>query len=335
MTGQEKLTYLDFCEAGSYMDFLLPILPKTGIAVTTLGTEDLAAEEIREQLRMGDRRELLQRVTDGETPLPGDPEENERKLAKLRERFAYAYPYPGLQKLYTKITVSELKIAAMAEKDEAAFHTFEEKEVVPYIPAFRREQEKVSGAVRGNAFHRTMELLDFSYLFMESGLFAGCPGTYEEYRQGLDTDRLQERLKEFLQRETASLRLTEEYAQAVSLPKIRHFLEQELAYRMWRAFEQGLLYREQPFVLGIDAKRLDQDLPEGEKVLIQGIIDVFFIENGEIVLLDYKTDVIDSLQALWNRYSVQIQYYEEALTKLMQLPVKERILYSFYLEKYE
>ena len=335
MTGQEKLTYLDFCEAGSYMDFLLPILPKTGIAVTTLGTEDLVAEEIREQLRMGDRRELLQRVTDGKTPLPGDPEENERKLAKLRERFAYAYPYPGLQKLYTKTTVSELKIAAMAEKDEAAFHTFEEKEVVPYIPAFRREQEKVSGAVRGNAFHRTMELLDFSYLFMESGLFAGCPGTYEEYRQGLDTDRLQVRLKEFLQRETASLRLTEEYAQAVSLPKIRHFLEQELAYRMWRAFEQGLLYREQPFVLGIDAKRLDQDLPEGEKVLIQGIIDVFFIENGEIVLLDYKTDVIDSLQALWNRYSVQIQYCEEALTKLMQLPVKERILYSFYLEKYE
>ena len=308
MTGQEKLTYLDFCEAGSYMDFLLPILPKTGIAVTTLGTEDLVAEEIREQLRMGDRRELLQRVTDGRTPLPGDPEENERKLAKLRERFAYAYPYPGLQKLYTKTTVSELKIAAMAEKDEAAFHTFEEKEVVPYIPAFRREQEKVSGAVRGNAFHRTMELLDFSYLFMESGLFAGCPGTYEEYRQGLDTDRLQVRLKEFLQRETASLRLTEEYAQAVSLPKIRHFLEQELAYRMWRAFEQGLLYREQPFVLGINAKRLDQDLPEGEKVLIQGIIDVFFIENGEIVLLDYKTDVIDSLQALWNRYSVQIQY---------------------------
>ena len=335
MTGQEKLTYLDFCEAGSYMDFLLPILPETGIAVTLLGTEDLAAEEIREQLRMGDRRELLQRAADGEIPLPGDPKENERKLSKLRERFAYTYPYPGLQKLYTKTTVSELKIAAMAEKDEAAFHTFEEKEVVPYIPAFRREQEKVSGAVRGNAFHRTMELLDFTYLFKESGLFAGCPATYEEYREGMDPDRLQKRLEEFLQRETAALRLTEEYAQAVSLPKIRHFLEKELAYRMWSAFEQGRLYREQPFVLGIDARRLDPELPEAEKVLIQGIIDVFFIENGEIVLLDYKTDVIDSLQALWNRYSVQIQYYEEALTKLMQLPVKEKILYSFYLEKYE
>ena len=335
MTGQERLTYLDFCEAGSYMDFLLPILPKTGIAVKTLRTEDLAAEELGEQLRMGDRREQLRLIACGETPLTGDPEENERKLMHLRERFAYQYPHPGLQKLYTKTTVSELKIAAMAEKDEAAFHTFEEKEVVPYIPGFRREQEKVSGAVRGNAFHRTMELLDFTYLFTESGLFTGCPNNYEEYRRGLDKNRLQNRLEEFLQRETISLRLTEEYAKAVSLPKILNFLEQELAYRMWRAQEQGLLYREQPFVLGIDAKRLDPDLPEGEKVLIQGIIDVFFIEDGEIVLLDYKTDVIDSLEALWNRYNVQIQYYEEALTKLMQMRVKERILYSFYLEKYE
>jgi len=335
MTGQERLTYLDFCEAGSYMDFLLPILPQTGIAVKTLRTEDLAVEELREQLRMGDRREQLRLIACGETPLTGDPEENERKLMYLRERFAYQYPHPGLQKLYTKTTVSELKIAAMAEKDEAAFHTFEEKEVVPYIPGFRREQEKVSGAVRGNAFHRVMELLDFMYVFVESGLFEKCPGDYETYRKRLDAERLKNRLEEFLQRETVSLRLTEEYAKAVSLPKILNFLEQELAYRMWRAQEQGLLYREQPFVLGIDAKRLDPDLPEGEKVLIQGIIDVFFIEDGEIVLLDYKTDVIDSLEALWNRYNVQIQYYEEALTKLMQMPVKERILYSFYLEKYE
>ena len=335
MTGQERLTYLDFCEAGSYMDFLLPILPKTGIAVKTLRTEDLAVEELGEQLRMGDRREQLRLIACGETPLTGDPEENERKLMHLRERFAYQYPHPGLQKLYTKTTVSELKIAAMAEKDEAAFHTFEEKEVVPYIPGFRREQEKVSGAVRGNAFHRVMELLDFMYVFVESGLFEKCPGDYETYRKRLDAERLKNRLEEFLQRETISLRLTEEYAKAVSLPKILNFLEQELAYRMWRAQEQGLLYREQPFVLGIDAKRLDPDLPKGEKVLIQGIIDVFFIEDGEIVLLDYKTDVIDSLEALWNRYNVQIQYYEEALTKLMQMPVKERILYSFYLEKYE
>lgn len=382
MTGQEKLTYLDFSEAGSYMDFLLPILPQTDIDVRIMGIEDLAAAEIREQLRLGDRREMLCRVA-GESVfchdwvenkagvvsdegiaedktrvdlrkntadntetlqeeidwnalgIEGDNTVNNRKLHQLRERFAYRYPYPGLQKLYTKTTVSELKIAAMAEKDEAAFHTFEEKEVVPYIPEFRREKEKVSGAVRGNAFHRTMELLDFDWMFVESGFFAKCPETYADYQAGLDKDRLQKRLEEFIKRETESLRLTEEYAQAVNLPKIRHFLEQELAYHMWRAEEQGLLYREQPFVLGIDAGRLNPELPAEEKVLIQGIIDVFFVENGEIVLLDYKTDVIESLQALWNRYSVQIQYYEEALTKLMQMPVREKILYSFYLEKYE
>lgn len=336
MTGQEKLAYLDFSEAGSYMDFLLPILPQTDIDVRIMGIEDLAAAEIREQLRLGDRREMLCRVA-GENALgiAGDNVSNNRKLRQLRERFAYHYPYPGLQKLYTKTTVSELKIAAMAEKDEAAFHIFEEKEVVPYIPAFRREKEKVSGAVRGNAFHRTMELLDFDWIFVASGFFVKCPENYVDYQAELDKDRLQKRLEEFIKRETESLRLTKEYAQAVNLPKIRHFLEQELAYRMWRAEEQGQLYREQPFVLGIDAGRLNPELPEEEKVLIQGIIDVFFVENGEIVLLDYKTDVIESLQALWNRYSVQIQYYEEALTKLMQMPVKEKILYSFYLEKYE
>ena len=106
MTGQEKLTYLDFCEAGSYMDFLLPIPPKTGIAVTKRWEQ-----KTWQQRRSGnncawrpqgtvaacDRRQDL---------LPGDPEENERKLAKLVERFAHAYPYPGLQKLYTKVTVS-------------------------------------------------------------------------------------------------------------------------------------------------------------------------------------------------------------------------------------
>ena len=83
MTGQEKLTYLDFCEAGSYMDFLLPVLPQTGIAVKTLRTEDLAAEELGEQLRMGDRREQLRLIACGETTLTGDPEENERKLMYL------------------------------------------------------------------------------------------------------------------------------------------------------------------------------------------------------------------------------------------------------------
>ena len=69
--------------------------------------------------------------------------------------------------------------------------------------------------------------------------------------------------------------------------------------------------------------------------MIQGIIDVFFVEEGEIVLLDYKTDVVENMQQLWNRYSTQMDYYEEALTGCMEKVVKEKILYSFYLETYE
>ncbi len=141
MTGQEKLTYLDFCEAGSYMDFLLPILPKTGIAVTTLGNRRPGGRGDQGTTAHGRPQGTVAACDGRRDSFAGDPEENERKLAKLRERFAYAYPHPGLQKLYTKTTVSELKIAAMAEKDEAAFHTFEEKEVVPY-PGFPQRTGK-------------------------------------------------------------------------------------------------------------------------------------------------------------------------------------------------
>ena len=78
---------------------------------------------------------------------------------------------------------------------------------------------------------------------------------------------------------------------------------------------------------------MNSDFPATEKVLIQGIIDAFFVEDGEIVLLDYKTDKVQTAKELWERYETQLDYYEEALTKLMQMPVKERILYSFSLEE--
>ncbi|MDE5891382.1 MAG: PD-(D/E)XK nuclease family protein, partial [Acetatifactor sp.] len=89
-----------------------------------------------------------------------------------------------------------------------------------------------------------------------------------------------------------------------------------------------LLYREQPFGYGISAARLKPQFPKEEKVLIQGIIDAFFVENGQIVVVDYKTDRIQTGEELWNRYAEQLKYYEEALGKLMQLPVREKLLYS-------
>ena len=76
------------------------------------------------------------------------------------------------------------------------------------------------------------------------------------------------------------------------------------------------------------------EFPETETVLIQGIIDVFFEEEGGLVLLDYKTDAVSSMEELWNRYETQLDYYQEAVQKLSGKPVRERMLYSFHLETY-
>ncbi len=318
----ERLSYLDFIEAGSYLDFLLPILPATGVKVSVIEPEQLLGTQVMEQVQLYAGQQRLEDA--GELA-------DVAALQGLRERFAYQYPYANLQKLYTKTTVSELKIAAMAERDEGAFHTFEEREVVPYIPLFKREEEAVSGTVRGNAYHRVMELLDFEALLGEQ--FSELPKDYESYREKVDVVRLAADLHRFLQEETASLRLPEEYLQAVRQEKIVHFLLAPVAYRMWAADRRGELYREQPFVYGISADRLSEEFPKEESVLIQGIIDVFFVEDGKLVLLDYKTDVIGSMEELWNRYSTQLDYYQEALEKIMGVPVGEKVLYSFYLEK--
>lgn len=305
--GSDFLLYPDFMESAGYLDFLLPILWATSIRVSVLGEEELAAGEWKEQLTLRDRRQLLEQA---------EQFADETALEALRKRLDTRYSYENLAGLYTKTTVSELKIAAMADKDEEAYHTFEEKEVQPYIPAFRREEEKVSGTVRGNAYHRVMELLDFGTI-MDA----------EKPRWG-------EILRGFLKEATEDRRLKQEYADAVSEKKILHFLETDLAQRMKCAEENSRLHREQPFVVGISADRLGEQFPKEETVLIQGIIDVFFEEEDGIVLLDYKTDLVSGMEELWNRYETQLDYYSEALERLTGKPVKERILYSFHLEKY-
>lgn len=307
--AQEQLSFPDFIEAGSYLDFLLPVLGKTGIAVTVMDSSDLEEAAETEQLLMGGRRFLLEEV-ENRTDLEA--------LEGLKKRLSAKYAYENLAGLYTKTTVSELKIAAMAGKDEEAYHAFEEKELVPYIPAFRGEEEKVTGTVRGNAYHRAMELLDFPLLLQEK-----------------DRTKREKCLEEFLREKVEKGRLTKEYFEALSMKKLMAFLDTPLAERMCLAQKEGRLYREQPFVLGISANRLKADFPEEETVLIQGIMDVFFVEEDGIVLLDYKTDAVKSMEELWNRYETQLTYYSEALQKLLQKPVKERLLYSFRLNTYE
>lgn len=318
--NQGKLTFLDFVRAQNYLDFLKPILKKSGLKIRPVGQEHLAGEQVEEQIDLGVSRSRLQSA--GVLAEPGRREE-------LQSRFSFCYPYENLQGLYTKTTVSELKIAVMSERDEAAYHAFEEEEPAAFVPDFRREQEPVTGTVRGNAYHRAMELLDFEEIL--GCQFKQFPESYEAYLKGLEEHGTVVRLKLFLESQRECLKLSEEYRKVLREDRIYCFLRAEIGYRMWRAFRNGGLFREQPFVLAVPATRLREDFPAEEKVLVQGIIDVYFIEDGEIVLLDYKTDVISDHQALRNRYETQLEYYGEALERLMGRKVKEKILYSFHL----
>lgn len=115
------------------------------------------------------------------------------------------------------------------------------------------------------------------------------------------------------------------------MAKLYSFFESSLAGRMMQAADAGKLWREQPFVLGLAAGRLGEEFPEGEQVLIQGIIDVFFEEDGKIVVADYKTDAVSDPKELIARYQIQLDYYEEALARLTDKKVMQKIIYSFAL----
>ena len=128
-------------------------------------------------------------------------------------------------------------------------------------------------------------------------------------------------------------KLTGVWRDSVSAAKILIFLKSSLAKRMRKAGACGKLHREQPFVMGLSANRLDPEYPEQEQVLIQGIIDVYFEEDGNIIVADYKTDVVKTPEELIDRYQVQLDYYGEALERLTGKKVTEKVIYSFALGK--
>ncbi len=305
-TRQEKgkgLSYMDFMNATGYLDFLLPVLNPEFIKVNVLSESDLASQEARENMALEEKKYLLEHCKE----MVSEP-----LLQELQKRFSYEYAYRNLGQLHTKTSVSELKMAAMAEKDEVAFEAFGhgEEETKEYIPKFIAvSEEGISATTRGNAFHKAMEVLDF-----EKVLEQGCD------------------VKVLLEEQVKSGKLTEEYFGALNFRKLQGFFDEALAKEMWEADREGMLFREQPFVYSITANRLNNEFPATEKVLIQGIIDAFYIRDGKIILVDYKTDRVNTGAELWTRYEAQMSYYKEALESLLQMPVEKAVLYSFSLE---
>lgn len=287
-----------------------------GFFVKLTGWDHVVEEKIAETVSgMEAKRKLLASAGSGLA--------DENLMTELSERFAYEYPHENLKELYTKTTVSELKMAGMQEQDELAAKLFEEKPQVPYLPKFLKGDECVSGSTRGSAFHKVMELFDFQKL------------TKEVNRNREAAEALLREQIEGMRREG---RLSREYYEAVGVQKIVSFLTGWTALRMADAARAGKLYKEQPFVMGLPASRLGEGFPSEETVLIQGIIDVFFEEEDGFVVLDYKTDAVSAPEELVKRYQVQLLYYSEALEQLAgypsergSKPVKERILYSFKL----
>ena len=110
-------------------------------------------------------------------------------------------------------------------------------------------------------------------------------------------------------------------------------LKSPLGKRMVSAAENQLLYKEQQFSAGIKPSELDNNLPNTDDlIIVQGIIDAFFYEDGEIVLMDYKTDHADEA-TIKGRYNAQMEYYARILEQLTGCKVKSQIFYSFYLGK--
>lgn len=226
--------------------------------------------------------------------------------ARLEEQAGFSYPYENDRKMKMKFTVSELKKRVYLS-EESGEQIFEEPDVIPLIPQFLQEQEELAGASRGSAYHKLLELLDFT-------------AEYEE-----------ESLKQAIERLCEENKLSEEMAACIRIRDILGFLHCASGARMHRAARQSRLYREQPFVLGVDAKEIYPEETGGETILIQGIIDVYFEEDGELVVLDYKTDKVKRAEELKEKYHAQLEYYAEALELLLGKKVKEKLIYSFTL----
>ncbi len=304
--GEEQLSFSTISGAGSYFDWVLPCYlrypenKRRGL-VKVIELEDLVPLEMDEKLEAEYTKETL---------LAWDTERvyQEEFKEKLEKQFSYVYPYEKAGKMKLKFTVSELK-KQQALSEENGELLYKEEEVIPLLPKKLQEQEVLKGAGRGTAYHRVLELLDF-----------------KEYHEKKDLESAVDTL-------WRNKKISEEMYQSVRIRDLLQFLQTNAAKRMHQAAVCGKLYKEQPFVLGVDASILYPDDQSGETLLIQGIIDVWFEEEDGLVVLDYKTDRVTKAEELKEKYGIQLDYYAQALERITGKSVKEKIIYSFTLQE--
>lgn len=215
---------------------------------------------------------------------------NEDLSQALKERLDYVYPYDLLKNVQSKISVSVL--ANKAESDKYAFTS---------KPSFMTNNG-ISGAGYGTAMHKIMEYFDFS--------------NYKDVNSEL------ERLCEWQF-------ITEEEKDAVSVEGLQAFFESNIFARIKAA---SRVEREMRFITEILASKIEPELKNSgvdEEIIVQGAVDVCFIENNELVILDFKTDRVEDINQLAETYGEQLSIYALACEKIFGLKVKEKVIYSF------
>lgn len=235
---------------------------------------------------------------------------------ELDAKLSWQYPFASDMDLKTKISVTELKRRRnmVLEEDTPAQEEWFVDEQESMIPAFMRTEGKETGhgALRGSAVHKIMEEVDF-------------------VQSAASKDRTAD-IRAQIAHMLEEQRITQEMKEMVNPRMLGRFLESPLAVRMAEAQQRGRLYKEQPFVMGIPASRVYEGASE-ELVLIQGIVDVYWVEDDGLVILDYKTDAVSKAEQLTDRYRVQLELYAEALQKATGERLKEKLIYSFSLQK--
>jgi ATP-dependent helicase/nuclease subunit A len=182
-------------------------------------------------------------------------------------------------------------------------------------PIFLQEEKGLSPSERGTAVHTVMQHLDLSKVS--------------------DLKAIDDQIAFLISKEF----ITPEQAEAVNKYKILNFFISELGRRLLSVFNStGKVYREVAFYIDLPSTVINKELPEeiykDEMVRLQGIIDCYFEEeDGNIVLLDYKTDYIGeevTIEDIKKRYEVQINYYSDTLEKITEKKIKDKFLYLFY-----
>lgn len=216
---------------------------------------------------------------------------NQELRAEIEERLFYVYPFASLRGILAKRGASELSHGELEWEYFAASR-----------PAFL-EKQGLTPAQKGTALHKFMQF-----------------ASYQDARVQPQAE---------LDRLVAGRWLSPEEGTAVDLERVEKFFFSPLAERI---FASGKVHRELKFTMEYPAGDIDASLTgdcANETVLVQGIADCVFIEDGQAVILDYKTDRIRTPEELAKRYAPQLAIYKYAIEKCLDLPVKECILYSF------